>query len=387
MPSVKEMIDRTEPEADTPADTVETPSSKSTALVPEVPAGLFADDAKQINVRLKKAEDYRVEAGRMLLKLRPKVEAAGVGWEAWCKVNIDRSYRDVQKVMALAKAPDPEAAGEQERERNRIASRESRERKGASDASRPSKPVAANEKGDAPAPVTPTGDSTNSDEARWDKLRRDEGTIIALFDGLPPATRLSLVRTLIWKSSFAHQQTIQAEVTRFLRDSIGKLNQQVRERGCHLRAYGGSRLTTDTGYFMILTKAKCETYAAWRLENDKALARARFDGASFDPTEAPEFDCAPLEIKGVEKWIKQNPATGSFDLNAAIREVRGGDEERDSRQDAKPDPTPPKPGKKAAKPKPSAEPDPKITAASPAADEDDALLARFGSKPKMEPAR
>jgi hypothetical protein len=44
MPNVK----GTEPEADTGANTVETPWSKSTTLVPDVPAGLFADEAKQI---------------------------------------------------------------------------------------------------------------------------------------------------------------------------------------------------------------------------------------------------------------------------------------------------------------------------------------------------
>lgn len=87
-----------------------------------VPADLFAAEIKEINARLKraavadkKAENLRTSAGHMLLELRPKVEAAGLGWETWCEANIKRSYRDVQRCMALASSSDSEAAAEQAR--------------------------------------------------------------------------------------------------------------------------------------------------------------------------------------------------------------------------------------------------------------------------------
>lgn len=58
---------------------------------------------------------YRLDAGRMLLECRHKVEAAGDDWWQWQKGKFDRSRRDIEKLMQLASAEDPEAAAEEER--------------------------------------------------------------------------------------------------------------------------------------------------------------------------------------------------------------------------------------------------------------------------------
>jgi hypothetical protein len=65
------------------------------------------------------ADSYRLSAGRELIRVRPKVEAAGHGWEAWCAENIRRSMRDIRKLMRMAGANDPETALEDERENRR----------------------------------------------------------------------------------------------------------------------------------------------------------------------------------------------------------------------------------------------------------------------------
>ena len=64
----------------------------------------------------------RIRAGRFLLKLRERIEAGEAGdveWWKWYGANIVRSRRDGEKVMALARAADPEAAAEAERAANR----------------------------------------------------------------------------------------------------------------------------------------------------------------------------------------------------------------------------------------------------------------------------
>jgi hypothetical protein len=72
--------------------------------------------AAEINVRFKKAiaieakaKEHRIAAGLQLIEARKRVERgeAGIGWERWCAENIERSQRDIRKVMRLAGAPDP----------------------------------------------------------------------------------------------------------------------------------------------------------------------------------------------------------------------------------------------------------------------------------------
>jgi len=82
-----------------------------------------------------KARSLRVEIGFELIDLKRRVdagEAAKVGepeefW-AWIKMRVNRSVQDMRKCIALAKAKDPEAAAEQEREGTRERMKEYRQR-------------------------------------------------------------------------------------------------------------------------------------------------------------------------------------------------------------------------------------------------------------------
>ena len=60
---------------------------------------------------------HRVRAGFELIAVRKRIPEGE--WETWCADNIHRSYRDVQRMMALARSGDPEAAAEAERSRGR----------------------------------------------------------------------------------------------------------------------------------------------------------------------------------------------------------------------------------------------------------------------------
>jgi hypothetical protein len=67
----------------------------------------------------KRADRARLRAGKLLLKLRKRIEdgeeGEGVNWWKWYGKNIARSKKDAMKVMKLASATDPEAAHEQEK--------------------------------------------------------------------------------------------------------------------------------------------------------------------------------------------------------------------------------------------------------------------------------
>jgi hypothetical protein len=75
--------------------------------------------AETINTCLRKSEDYRVRAGIHLAEVRARIAAGELGdewtWRAWCATNIKRSMRDINRCLALANAPDPEAAVAKER--------------------------------------------------------------------------------------------------------------------------------------------------------------------------------------------------------------------------------------------------------------------------------
>jgi len=64
---------------------------------------------------------HRVRAGFELIAVRKRIDAGEWegGWEAWCAEHIHRSYRDIQKMMALARTGDPEAAAAEERAKRR----------------------------------------------------------------------------------------------------------------------------------------------------------------------------------------------------------------------------------------------------------------------------
>jgi hypothetical protein len=65
------------------------------------------------------ADDLRITAGQMLLTARRQAEVQGLGWADWLKVNIKRSERDVRRLIAIAKAPDAEAAVAEDRRKAR----------------------------------------------------------------------------------------------------------------------------------------------------------------------------------------------------------------------------------------------------------------------------
>lgn len=83
----------------------------------------LSDLAAEINAALKQADSARLLAGRLLLEAREIFEASrgdGDSWRGWCATNIPaRSYRDIKRVMALARSADPKAALVEEREKAR----------------------------------------------------------------------------------------------------------------------------------------------------------------------------------------------------------------------------------------------------------------------------
>jgi hypothetical protein len=84
-----------------------------------------------------RADRARIRAGQLLLTMRERIEAGeagkNVGWWDWYKDNIVRSRRDAEKVMALARNADPEAAAEAERANNREATAKKRAKTSAAD--------------------------------------------------------------------------------------------------------------------------------------------------------------------------------------------------------------------------------------------------------------
>ena len=66
-----------------------------------------------------KADQYRISAGKQLVELQARIEAGeagkGVKWWVWYAANFkNRSRRDAQRVMALARSDDPGAAAEED---------------------------------------------------------------------------------------------------------------------------------------------------------------------------------------------------------------------------------------------------------------------------------
>lgn len=81
-----------------------------------------ADLVEAVNLKLNLAvfadnegHHHRLDAGRMLLELRTRVEAEGGDWWKWQIGKFDRSRKDMERLLRLASAEDPEAAVEDER--------------------------------------------------------------------------------------------------------------------------------------------------------------------------------------------------------------------------------------------------------------------------------
>ena len=69
--------------------------------------------AAKIRACLLRADNQRITAGQLLIEAHERVtagEAGNMRWQAWCLANIDRSYRNVQRLITVAKADDPQAA-------------------------------------------------------------------------------------------------------------------------------------------------------------------------------------------------------------------------------------------------------------------------------------
>lgn len=70
-----------------------------------------------------KADQFRISAGKQFVELQARIETGEAGksvkWWAWYAEHFkNRTRRDAQKVMALARADDPDAAAEKERTKN-----------------------------------------------------------------------------------------------------------------------------------------------------------------------------------------------------------------------------------------------------------------------------
>jgi hypothetical protein len=73
-------------------------------------ANSWLDCAKVADDRARHA---RVSAGKVLAEAKERVRAGEPGhtnWAKWVRENVTHSYRDVNKCIALAKSPNPEAA-------------------------------------------------------------------------------------------------------------------------------------------------------------------------------------------------------------------------------------------------------------------------------------
>jgi hypothetical protein len=89
----------------------------------------------KINQYSEKADQYRISAGKQLAELQARIEAGeagkGVKWWVWYAANFkNRTRRDAQRVMALARSDDLGAAAEKERAKNRAAVAAHRKRAG-----------------------------------------------------------------------------------------------------------------------------------------------------------------------------------------------------------------------------------------------------------------
>jgi hypothetical protein len=82
------------------------------------------DDVVQaINIKLglaveadNQASSHRLDAARMLLELRRRVEEnLQDNWWEWCEGRFTHSRKDIEKLLRLARADDPEAAAQKEK--------------------------------------------------------------------------------------------------------------------------------------------------------------------------------------------------------------------------------------------------------------------------------
>jgi hypothetical protein len=100
-----------------------------TGIYPRV----LRDLAERINEGFRAVDSSRVRVGLLLIEARAQFESEhneGDTWTRWCADNIRRSYSDIKKCMALARADNSVAAAEAERARNREAQQKARDAHG-----------------------------------------------------------------------------------------------------------------------------------------------------------------------------------------------------------------------------------------------------------------
>ncbi len=73
--------------------------------------------AKEINVKFKlatqldgKADDHRLSAALLLESARRRCKEAKIAFGKWCEDNVDKSYDEIRKLVAIASAPEPAKA-------------------------------------------------------------------------------------------------------------------------------------------------------------------------------------------------------------------------------------------------------------------------------------
>jgi hypothetical protein len=107
----------------TPEHVAEVDMHAGRELAPSEPT--LAELAASINSHIEQAiaagDSHRILAGLELIEARKHVPHGQ--WESWCAENIDRSYRDVRRLMAIAGSDDPVGALEHERAARRATDR------------------------------------------------------------------------------------------------------------------------------------------------------------------------------------------------------------------------------------------------------------------------
>ena len=91
-------------------------------LVKAIDAALiFADGSEEA------ARDHRLDAARMYVVLHDRIVSEGEDWWRWHKDNFARGKRDAQRLLAVGRAFDPEAAIERQRTKIRDSTAKHRE--------------------------------------------------------------------------------------------------------------------------------------------------------------------------------------------------------------------------------------------------------------------
>jgi hypothetical protein len=92
----------------------------------------IADVVLKFNIRIWQGNECRLEAAKLLLQLRERIEAGEEGdisWWEWCAANIERGRKDCEALLRLASASDSKKALDEERERVRLSVANHREKK------------------------------------------------------------------------------------------------------------------------------------------------------------------------------------------------------------------------------------------------------------------